>query len=174
MSRYPVTFQKPENALKRAEELIHVDQKYAALNALHEVITSKRHRTWQKTLEKIMFKYVECVLFHSHASRSTTPVWRPALRHVAAVARGGSGGCVRAAWRCRACAVGHGARTRREDGPSTRARPRIAAPHVKDLRPGPVLPDARRTLMRDRRFEAIWHCLHIAATGIVRRGRLPP
>eukprot|EP00976_Prorocentrum_cordatum_P044884 907468-Prorocentrum_minimum.AAC.1 len=62
MSGYPVSFQKPENALKRAEELINVNQKSAALNALHEVITSKRHRTWQKTLEKIMFKYVEYVI----------------------------------------------------------------------------------------------------------------
>ena len=62
MAGYPQSFQKPENALKRAEELINVNQKSAALNALHEVITSKRHRTWQKTLEKIMFKYVEYVL----------------------------------------------------------------------------------------------------------------
>jgi hypothetical protein len=60
MYRGAPTFQKPENALKRAEELISVGQPFAALNALHEVITSKRHRTWQKTLEQIMFKYVEC------------------------------------------------------------------------------------------------------------------
>ena len=32
----------------------------AALQALHDVITSKRHRTWQKVLETIMFKYVGC------------------------------------------------------------------------------------------------------------------
>lgn len=56
------TFAKPENALKRAEELINVGQKQDALQALHDIITSKRHRAWQKTLEKIMFKYVElCV-----------------------------------------------------------------------------------------------------------------
>eukprot|EP00239_Pterosperma_sp_CCMP1384_P002815 CAMPEP_0197846884 /NCGR_PEP_ID=MMETSP1438-20131217/4694_1 /TAXON_ID=1461541 /ORGANISM="Pterosperma sp., Strain CCMP1384" /LENGTH=1059 /DNA_ID=CAMNT_0043458663 /DNA_START=84 /DNA_END=3263 /DNA_ORIENTATION=- len=62
MSRYPSTFQKPENALKRAEELIQVNQKSSALQALHDVITSKRHRTWAKTLEKIMFKFIElCV-----------------------------------------------------------------------------------------------------------------
>jgi translation initiation factor 3 subunit A len=41
------------------EELIHVGQPNAALQALHDVITSKRHRTWQKVLETIMFKYVE-------------------------------------------------------------------------------------------------------------------
>ncbi|CAH1441890.1 unnamed protein product [Lactuca virosa] len=56
------TFAKPENALKRAEELINVGQKQDALQALHGIITSKRYRAWQKTLERIMFKYVElCV-----------------------------------------------------------------------------------------------------------------
>eukprot|EP00252_Welwitschia_mirabilis_P011385 TRINITY_DN2560_c0_g2_i1.p1 TRINITY_DN2560_c0_g2~~TRINITY_DN2560_c0_g2_i1.p1 ORF type:complete len:988 (-),score=247.89 TRINITY_DN2560_c0_g2_i1:58-3021(-) len=56
------TFAKPENALKRAEELVNVGQKQAALQALHDLITSKRYRAWQKTLERIMFKYIElCV-----------------------------------------------------------------------------------------------------------------
>lgn len=43
-------------------ELIKVGQKQDALQALHSIITSKRYRAWQKTLERIMFKYVElCV-----------------------------------------------------------------------------------------------------------------
>ncbi|KAK6943688.1 Proteasome component (PCI) domain [Dillenia turbinata] len=44
------------------QELINVGQKQDALQALHDLITSKRYRAWQKTLERIMFKYVElCV-----------------------------------------------------------------------------------------------------------------
>ncbi|KAL5721324.1 hypothetical protein ACHQM5_004982 [Ranunculus cassubicifolius] len=51
------TFTNPENAPKRAEELEKVDQKAATL---HDLITSKRYRgSWQKILERIMFKYVE-------------------------------------------------------------------------------------------------------------------
>ncbi|KAL3843796.1 hypothetical protein ACJIZ3_001199 [Penstemon smallii] len=56
------TFARPENALKRAEELINVSQKQEALEALHSFITSRRYRAWTRTHEKIMFKYVElCV-----------------------------------------------------------------------------------------------------------------
>ncbi|KAL5853920.1 hypothetical protein ACOSQ3_009038 [Xanthoceras sorbifolium] len=55
-------FNKPEAALNQAEALINVGQKQDALQVLHDLITSKRHRAWQKTLEKIMFRYVDlCV-----------------------------------------------------------------------------------------------------------------
>jgi len=53
---------RPENALKRAEELIAVGQTEAALKVLHDVVTAKKYRTWQRALEDIMMKHVElCV-----------------------------------------------------------------------------------------------------------------
>ena len=42
--------------------MINVGQKQAALQALHEIVTSRRNRQWTKVLEEVMFKYVElCV-----------------------------------------------------------------------------------------------------------------
>lgn len=55
-------FARPENALKRADELENVGQKLSALQQLHDVVTSKKHRTWSKTYEEIMFKLLDlCV-----------------------------------------------------------------------------------------------------------------
>lgn len=55
-------FARPENALKRADELENVGQKLSALTQLHEVVTSRKHRTWSKTYEEIMFKLLDlCV-----------------------------------------------------------------------------------------------------------------
>lgn len=54
---------KPENALKRAQELIAVGQAPAALNVLHEHVTSKRTRSNPiSSLEPVMLLFVElCV-----------------------------------------------------------------------------------------------------------------
>lgn len=67
----PTYFQRPENALKRANEFIDVGKKQRALDALYDVIKSKRHRTWQKIHEPIMEKYLDlCVeLKKSHVAK---------------------------------------------------------------------------------------------------------
>ncbi|KIY03343.1 eukaryotic translation initiation factor 3 subunit A [Fonsecaea multimorphosa CBS 102226] len=54
---------RPENVLRRAQELIAVDQTQAALNVLHEHVTSKRSRNSPiSSLEPVMLLFVElCV-----------------------------------------------------------------------------------------------------------------
>ncbi|XP_023210598.1 eukaryotic translation initiation factor 3 subunit A-like [Centruroides sculpturatus] len=67
----PLYFQRPENALKRASEFIDVGKKQRALDALYDVIKSRKHRTWQKIHEPIMMKYLQlCVdLKKSHIAK---------------------------------------------------------------------------------------------------------
>eukprot|EP00127_Corallochytrium_limacisporum_P001501 Clim_evm7s61 gene=Clim_evmTU7s61 len=55
-------FYLPENALKRANELVGVGNKQAALESLHDVIQSKRHRQWQQSMESVLLRHMElCV-----------------------------------------------------------------------------------------------------------------
>ena len=63
-------FHKPENALKRANELLHVGNKIMALQLLHDMLTGRKSRTWQKPFETIAIKYLDlCVelQYHRHA-----------------------------------------------------------------------------------------------------------
>lgn len=58
-------FHKPELALRRAVELENINQDDAALSLLHEVLSSRRHRTWSPAFEAIMLKYVNlCLKLH--------------------------------------------------------------------------------------------------------------
>lgn len=58
----PQSYARPENALKRAEELENVGQRGSALQTLHDIVTSKKHRTWSKTHESIMIKHLDLVV----------------------------------------------------------------------------------------------------------------
>jgi len=53
---------KPESALRRAEELESIHQPENALALLHEVLSSRRIRTWTPIYEKIMLAYVNLCL----------------------------------------------------------------------------------------------------------------
>lgn len=53
---------KPENAFRRAQELISIGQPEAALATLHETISNRRHRTWSLTYEEIMITYIDLCL----------------------------------------------------------------------------------------------------------------
>jgi len=58
-------FHKPELAHRRALELEGINQPDAALTLLHEVLSSRRHRTWAPSYEQIMITYVDlCLKLH--------------------------------------------------------------------------------------------------------------
>ena len=58
-------FHKPELALRRALELQGINQNEAALSLLHEVLSSRRHRTWSPAFEQIMMAYLNlCLKLH--------------------------------------------------------------------------------------------------------------
>lgn len=58
-------FHKPELAHRRALELEGINQPEAALTLLHEVLSSRRHRTWAPSYEAIMITYLNlCLKLH--------------------------------------------------------------------------------------------------------------
>ena len=61
-------FHKPELALRRALELQGINQETAALELLHDVLSSRRHRTWSPVYEQIMITYLDLCL-QGHRSR---------------------------------------------------------------------------------------------------------
>lgn len=54
--------QKPENALNRALALKGINQPDVALSTLHEVLSSRRNRTWSPIYEEIMKAYIDLCL----------------------------------------------------------------------------------------------------------------
>jgi translation initiation factor 3 subunit A len=58
---------RPENALKRAGEYTAIGDKQGALNLLHDVLSQRKVRTWQKTYESIMIRYLDlCIELKDH------------------------------------------------------------------------------------------------------------
>ena len=49
-------FAKPENALRKARDLVRVSKESSALKTLHNILISKRFRLWQPTHEQIMVR----------------------------------------------------------------------------------------------------------------------
>ena len=59
MSRY---FRTPEAALKRANEKLQMGERVQAVTGLHNLLTSRRVKTWSQTMEDIMMLYIDlCV-----------------------------------------------------------------------------------------------------------------
>ena len=55
-------FHKPENALRRAKELVGVGKKKSAMDLLHRQFTTPKFRQWQQAYEDLMIKFFDlCV-----------------------------------------------------------------------------------------------------------------
>ncbi|KCV69220.1 hypothetical protein H696_04637 [Fonticula alba] len=50
---------RPENALKRANELLVVDKKSLAIEILHESLLNRRIRAWSPAVEEVMMLYID-------------------------------------------------------------------------------------------------------------------
>jgi translation initiation factor 3 subunit A len=50
---------KPENALKRGQELMAIGQTDSALSLLHEVLLARKYKTWSPVYESIMLYYLD-------------------------------------------------------------------------------------------------------------------
>eukprot|EP00500_Bicosoecida_sp_ms1_P004962 CAMPEP_0203815338 /NCGR_PEP_ID=MMETSP0115-20131106/10252_1 /ASSEMBLY_ACC=CAM_ASM_000227 /TAXON_ID=33651 /ORGANISM="Bicosoecid sp, Strain ms1" /LENGTH=918 /DNA_ID=CAMNT_0050724235 /DNA_START=180 /DNA_END=2933 /DNA_ORIENTATION=+ len=58
----PIYFHRPENALRRANELVDVGQETDAIKLLYSVFTSRKFKVWQKAHEPVMKRFFElCV-----------------------------------------------------------------------------------------------------------------
>ncbi|VDL61154.1 unnamed protein product [Hymenolepis diminuta] len=58
----PVYYLKPETVYHKARDLIDVDKKNSAFDILYDMLSNRRARSWQKSLEEPMFLFVDlCV-----------------------------------------------------------------------------------------------------------------
>ncbi|VDN96501.1 unnamed protein product [Rodentolepis nana] len=58
----PVYYLKPETVYHKARDLIDVGKKSSAFDSLYDMLSNRRARSWQKSLEEPMFLFVElCV-----------------------------------------------------------------------------------------------------------------
>ena len=52
-------YSKPETALKQAKDLVEVGRPMLALEALHDLVSNRKHRTWTRTHEEIMIMFMD-------------------------------------------------------------------------------------------------------------------
>jgi len=52
-------YAKPENALRKAQDLVAVGKPGAAIKTMHQILINRRYRLWSNTHEKIMLYYLD-------------------------------------------------------------------------------------------------------------------
>ena len=69
-------FAKPENALRKAKDLVRVSKPHAALKTLHSILLSKRFRQWTVTHEKIIQFYIDLAVEHRRSVKDALIQYR--------------------------------------------------------------------------------------------------